>query len=295
MYPEEVILHERSLQRLSSLYQNAYRQIEREMATATNFGVANRRALLVQIKARLVELGVDVKEVIGTELPDQYKQGADDAVKQLKHVGAEVNVAEGFNVIHHEAINALVDETATAFAESLQGVSRSTRTLLSQAVKQKITEQLATGKLGGKALREIKNTLIGTLRQEGLSALIDRRGRKWELDRYTEMLIRTKSVEARNRGLVNRMVENGYDLVQVSSHGATDACGTWEGRILSMRGESKGYPTVDQARQDGLFHPNCRHAINVLVPELARVTKAYDSGVPTLGLDEVEEKLKRTL
>ena len=93
--------------------------------------------------------------------------------------------------------------------------------------------------------------------------------------RYSEMLIRTKAVEARSTGMMNRIVENDYDLVQVSSHGATDVCGKWEGEILSVTGNTPGYKTVQMATDDGLFHPNCRHAMNVIVSNLAAETKAY--------------------
>jgi hypothetical protein len=100
------------------------------------------------------------------------------------------------------------------------------------------------------------------------------------------MLFRTKVVEARNRGLINRMVENNYDLVQVSAHGATDVCAEWEGKILSAMGQTPGYPTVAEAEADGLFHPNCRHAINVLIPSLAKMTDAYDPDVETKVISE---------
>jgi hypothetical protein len=83
-------------------------------------------------------------------------------------------------------------------------------------------------------------------------------------------------VEARNRGLLNRVLENGFDLVQVSSHlTSCNQCAPWEGQILSMTGETAGYPTVAEAEAGGLFHPNCRHAINTINPSLANKTKSY--------------------
>jgi hypothetical protein len=136
---------------------------------------------------------------------------------------------------------------------------------------------MAEGITKGSALREVKNMVKSVLSEYGLDSLIDKAGRSWSLDRYTEMLIRTKTVEARNRGLINRVLENGYDLVQVSDHmGECDLCRPWEGRILSLTGQTKGYPTLAEAESQGLFHPNCRHAINTLHRELAEKTKAYD-------------------
>jgi hypothetical protein len=82
------------------------------------------------------------------------------------------------------------------------------------------------------------------------------------------------------------MAENDYDLVQVSAHGATDVCGAWEGKILSATGATPGYDTVADAEADGLFHPNCRHAINVLIPSLARQTQAYNPDEETKVIEQ---------
>jgi len=38
--------------------------------------------------------------------------------------------------------------------------------------------------------------------------------------------------------------------------------------VLSLTGRTPGYPTVDQARAAGLFHPNCRHSLGAYIPGL---------------------------
>lgn len=269
MFPQEVALDPETIKRLTALYTIAKKQIISEFEGATDFGVANRKAILVQIDTILEQYGASGSEIIKDDILKQYQKGSTQAVNQLENLGVEVNVPTGFNKIHREAIQALVSETQAPFAESLGAVKRQATNLLNVAVKQQITEQLAIGKIGGKALREIRQNVVGILRTDGITGLVDKRGAAWELDRYAEMLIRTKSVEARNTGLSNRMAQNNYDLVEVSSHGAIDQCGEWEGKILSLTGKTPGYQTVEDARSGGLFHPNCRHAINVYIAELA--------------------------
>lgn len=277
LYPESVLFDEAKLAKLTETYVEAYKVIYSEIATATNFGTARRKAILAEIQGALEQLGADTHDFISEQIPIYYKDGADDAIAQLKKIYAPIGVRTGFNKVHKEAIAALVDDTAKAFGESITGVNRSARTLMSQATKQALTQQLATGQISGDATRTIQKNLIATLQTQGLDALKDKGGNGWTLDRYTEMLIRTKAVEARNTGLKNRLVENGYDLVQVSSHGATDVCGDWEGKILSLTGATPGYKTVAQAENDGLFHPNCKHAINALTLDLARKTMAWNA------------------
>lgn len=276
MFPTSITpINRESLENLDKVFKSAYTSILKQVETSTTFGTANRKAVLAQIERILADMGTDVIKFIETEIPEQYRAGAIDAIKQLNKVGAEASVTTGFNVVHKQVIEALVDETGKSFAEAMNGVNRNIRQTINQAVKDQISQDIATGRIAGDTSRAIKKQVLQTFRDNGFTALVDRSGKQWDLENYTSMLIQTKTTEARNRGLVNRMVENEWDLVQVSAHGATDVCGEWEGKILSISGQTKGYPTVDQAKEAGLFHPNCRHAINVLHQELAELTKAY--------------------
>jgi hypothetical protein len=286
MYPQRVEINEKNIERLTQTFKDAYKSIVDEIASATDFGVANRKAILSQINAILTGLGEETQPFIETELMKQYKTGAAQAVEQLRNVGADVGVSEGFNRIHVNAIAALVDDASRSFGESLTEIDRSAQLLLGKVSRETLTQKLAQGIIGGKARKEVVKVIKSTLQQQGLDALIDKGGNSWTLDRYADMLFRTKAVEARNRGLMNRMAENDYDLVQVSSHGATDVCADWEGKILSATGATPGYDTVADAEADGLFHPNCKHAINVLIPSLARQTQAYNPDEETVVIEQ---------
>lgn len=287
LYPTEVAVNEAKIQRVIATYKKTYSKVLKEITTATDFGVANRKAILSQIKKELEKLGVDVQGFIEKEIPKAYKEGAEQAVQQLKNAKAPIEVATGFNKIHGAAVEALVDDTAKAFGETMSGVYRQSSRLLGKATKQIITQRIAEGTITGANLRRVKNEIKGELETKGLSALIDKSGREWSLDRYSEMLFRTKTVEARNRGLINRMAENGYDLVQVSNHNSSHReCAVWEGKVLSATGATAGYPTIADAENAGLFHPNCQHAINALIPSIARQTNAYDPETETLVIEQ---------
>lgn len=291
MYPLHVELDEEQINKLTRTLKTAYKNITEEILNATDFGTYNRQLILAQVERHLEDLGVDFDEFIREELPKYYKRGADDAIKQLRKFGAPIEVSYGFNSVHVEAIQALIDDTARAFGETLTGIMRSANNVLGKGARELITQKMAEGMVGGKALREVKQQIKGIIADQGLAVLVDRGGKQWTLDRYTEMLLRTKATEARNRGLINRVVENKYDLIQVSQHfGTCPLCAPWEGRVLSLTGATKGYPTVADAEADGLFHPNCRHAINTLVPELAQETKAYDPSTGTYYVPIAKQK-----
>ncbi len=274
---QPVNVNEASLAKLTSLYKTTYKQVVREIVDAHGFQLYARKQILANIQDALEKLGVQVSDFIAKEIPDIYKSGAQAGVRQLKEQGVEVRVRSGFNRIHKEAIAAMVSDTQTAFLDTMTGINKQATQLLGKGARDMITLRMAGDVVAGKALKDTKANIVGILKDQGLAALVDKGGHKWGLDRYAEMLIRTKSVEARNRGLANRMVENGYDLVQVTTHNSKhEECRVWEGRILSLTGKTPGYPTVASAEQQGLFHPNCKHAINVVVPELATDIKAYN-------------------
>ncbi len=64
-----------------------------------------------------------------------------------------------------------------------------------------------------------------------------------------------------------KLVQNGDDLIQVSVlDSQCPYCSAWEGKILSLTGETRGYPTVLEAVMDGLFHEGCQHVTKVYSP-----------------------------
>lgn len=292
LYPNRIVIDEEQIARLTKTYKRAYLSIYKSISSSTSFGAARRKTILAQVEAVLKELGVNTSEFIAKNIPLYYKSGADDAVAQLKKIYYPVEIKTGFNRVHKEAISALVDDTAQSFGGSISGVNRSARSLMSAAVKESLTQEIATGLVSGSASKTIRKNLMLALQEQGLSALQDKGGRSWSLDNYTEMLLRTKMVEARNSGLTNRLVENGVDLVVVSTHqGSCDECASWQGQILSITGatteiDGESIPTVADAEAGGLFHHRCRHALNALNLELARETMSWnaDTGQYEKGL-----------
>lgn len=274
----EVKIREGNLGDLIKVYRAAYKDVVTTITDATTAGKIRKAQTLAEIKRTLQALGDDVDAWVKREIPQYYLDGANVALTDLNRLGVDVTKPKSFAIINREAITALTDEVSLAFAEGITGIYRNAARVISDAQKQQLNLILAQGKLTGESLKTVAAAVQETLKTQGLSALIDRGGRSWDFEVYANMLVRTKAVEARNLGLQNRMVSAGYDLVQVSNHGSTHpACRFWEGKILSSTGRTKGYPTVDQAKRAGLFHPNCQHAINVINLDLAQKTQAYDN------------------
>lgn len=274
----ELKIRQGDIDKLIDLYKATYLKLSKEIIDATDAGKINKARVMARINLELENLGVDVEAWVKGELPQYYLDGANIAQQDLRALGVDISKQTGFATINAQAIQALTDETVGAFGASITAVSRSARNLLDSAIKQQITMTIAEGRLTGDARRTVSAAVVQNLEDNGLSALTDSAGKEWSFENYARMLVRTKAVEARNQGLANRMLASGYDLVQVSDHNSDHpACAAWEGEVVSLTGQTPGYDSLADAIDGGLFHPNCEHAINVIVPSLAAKTEPYDN------------------
>ena len=91
----------------------------------------------------------------------------------------------------------------------------------------------------------------------------DAAGRRWDTRTYFQMNVRTNAMRVYNDCLVDDVArETGSDLMRISTGGDPDCdCFAWEGCIVSISGKTKGFPSYEDARRGGCFHPNCTHTL----------------------------------
>lgn len=189
-----------------------------------------------------------------------------------------LTVDDGFSVKNQKMLKALVNSTTQSFGDSLSTVNRSARNIFTKQLQEEIKQQIASGALQNETGPAIAARVKEQLTNEGLTALRDKGGRTWSMDRYADMLSRTQLAEARNNGLTTQMLENDQDLVMVSINGSDHPeCAVWEGQVLSITGNTPGFDTVDDAESEGLFHPNCEHVIDPIEMSIAELTDGWNS------------------
>lgn len=84
----------------------------------------NRCIILRRIDLILAELEQLGTDYIQQALPLHYKDGADEALRQLRHVQGFGDIEDAFGTIHTEAIAELAGDAALRFANALAGVKR---------------------------------------------------------------------------------------------------------------------------------------------------------------------------
>jgi Phage minor capsid protein 2. len=274
IFSEQVMFRDKRLATLFSFYKAATKQLVSTLNNATDFSRYRNIQTLKQIDLILGKLDKNTSNWVKKEIEFYYKEYGKDTIAQLEKDGFPV--ATSFTQIDDKAVASLADEIMTYYRESFSGAKRSAMRMLNEAAKNQVQTLLAVGKITGDDRRAIADKIAGYLK-EGFVALIDKGGRKWSLESYANMLTRTMLVKTANEGTVSRLMDGGYDLVQVSEHvGACPLCGPWAGKILSLSGKHPEYPTVDRATENGLFHPNCRHRLLPYHEKLSEVSTVWN-------------------
>lgn len=257
MRNKSVILTEQEIRRLMLFYATA----ENEILTEINKGLAkgNNVRYLQTMRANVGVVLDDLldgsREWCEQAIPRIYVEGmrnADRAFRDRLAVG----------LVHQQAAHILAENTFARFEDVAQLVGRRTndiyRALSLDAVR--------GSTMGYKTWKQTARKLRDDLLERGITGFVDKAGRQWNLNTYAEMVARTSTMEAHIEGTKNRLLERGHDLVKVSTHmDACDLCEPWQGEVLSLTGNTEGYYTLDEARDEGLFHPNCKHAFGLYV------------------------------
>ncbi|WP_018135437.1 phage minor capsid protein [Acaricomes phytoseiuli] len=198
-------------------------------------------------------------------LSGAYRLGADSAIKELKArrlIGGLGGVAPSPGVL------ALVTATLGGQAQAFQ-IRRS----VIDAYQEIITQATAQAVAGVLTIREASKSLLLGLAKTGITSFTDRSGRSWEMGAYAEMSVRTASMNAYLQGTVDQITDFGEDLVIISNAPEEcRLCRPYEHRVLSISGNSPERTSLEEARNRGLFHPNCRHSMSLYIPGVTKRT-----------------------
>lgn len=140
-------------------------------------------------------------------------------------------------------------------------------------VRQKTLAAVAMKTATGQSMVNAERDLIASMLKDGITAFVDRSGRKWPLGVYCNMAVRTTSRQSQNVGELFDDPEHDLYII-VNRHSNCPICSRYEGRVYSRSGSNPNYPPlsdafkqIDPSKPGGLestylsLHPNCRHTL----------------------------------
>ena len=212
------------------------------------------------IKAFYKEMGMKYQGAFRDMLPDMMKSYYDAAAEEIKSAGL------------YKAIKGEPDPQRVKY-------------FLENAFEQ---VAMRTDKMSFEHIRELRNisaevfremSITGNTRREVSKALMeralkikgfeftDKAGTKWSNKSYFEMLARTELMNAARASYDDKMAQEGFDVMKLSTSGnSCDHCAKYEGKLFSLTGATAGIPSKAELEADGVFHPNCTHSYS-LVPK----------------------------
>jgi len=290
------------IERLVKFYEQAEREILVQINKTLLAGKKDELEYLKQMRqnidAILRQLREGNKEWCMQAIPNVYSEGMKNADVMLKDIGA--TVIAGFGAIHQQAAQVLAENTFQRLEDVVQVIGRQVNDIYRELALENVRGTV----VGYDIWKQTATRYREQLAERGVTGFKDRSGRMWNMRTYTEMVARTTTMEAHLQGTANRLIEQGHDLIKVSTHrGACEKCVPWQGTILSITGKTEGYPTLEEAKAAGLFHPNCRHAYGLYIDlekeieELEREetaeTELYNDSLLKESRDSVFEKMSK--
>lgn len=234
--------------------------------------------LKLTIQRLLRRFGVSVDELVPPLIVSEYFGGFDEARKML--VDEAVDVATGLAIgaggivaqefrepVYMDALEQIMNET-------FLDLKAATRTAGESALEtiDKVKDDISKGIIQGNDRKKMTAAVMKTFRDDGLTAFItkpDKNGvtRKLPLDFYAKTVVRYKTREAANTGAIKRYEAAGQDLVKIYENSDTcEICGRFRNMVVSLRGETPGYPVVGQnGIKIGPYHPGCRGSVRPFV------------------------------
>lgn len=269
---------ERELQRLIRLFEQAEEGIAKEMlkaeARGADYTATQKRAKRAEIRTVLTELtelalGGNPDEETGpvwNVVREAYREGAASAEGDLERLGRG-EIKRGFTQTHQDAARVIYENLRDRLADAVGYVGRRADDVFRRIALGEVLKSM----IEGRGSKESAQNIEVALKRRGVGAFRDSRGREWNLKNYAEMVARTTASEASSMGTLNRLAENGMDLVRiVVAADACDECKRRKDKVYSIAslGTHRRYPRLEEVPP---FHPRCTCRISGYIEGLSEV------------------------
>ncbi|MBR1724034.1 MAG: hypothetical protein IJ723_03325 [Ruminococcus sp.] len=218
-------------------------------------------------------------------MEEQFGEGVNGAdippAAAVRDAPAEIRAEPQFFGVDRVKVDRLIGDVTTLEKSAESAALRMTDDVYRQTVN-RVQLAMATGSM---SLQQAIDTAVKDFLDQGINCIVYKDGRRVNIADYVRMVLRTTATRAALQGKSAKYKALGYDTVVTSSYDmCSETCKPWQGRIYiddtftgwsgetRMQGDmlwgrsnycGKWFPLLSEAIKRGLFHPNCRHSINL--------------------------------
>lgn len=268
-------------------------QVRAALDSGDAFTAERRRLQLAAVQATLDRLAAEIDPLAGELVRDAYQQAADQAAREIRDL--QINAPEvpgAFAGVSSEAIATLQESITGRLGAARDTVGRTINDTYARAGR-RATVRAVLGAEGSPraAARQLRNELlrdrdVARMVRDGGFGFVDSAGKRWNLDTYSEMAVRTTTREAVVQGAIARMASHNITIARVSRHGdSCQICLPWQGRLVSLDGTTTDYQGEAISDLGALpnggppFHPNCRHSLQPVSTRIEDFRRERAAGI----------------
>ena len=277
--------NERELEKLIALFLRAETAIINEIGRLRSQGSADYHVIasLERVQAILRQMESDAWTYVPQMVEKQFYTAHPEARRVqgeslTKHIRAYNNAA-ALTAEQHAIVDQLVANLMGEITDASVTVMATVQSALIGRIEPDVyrrvgLEQVALRQATGQVVYKQLPAFVEALRREGVTAFVDKAGRRWSLHTYCSMVSRTTSRQA--EVLASLTADPEQDLYRITRTGTTCAlCAPYEGRVYSKSGTNPDYPPLSDAfgKQDPNgpntltntwlnIHPGCLHSIH---------------------------------
>lgn len=309
MAKREPFPHDDLVEEMARTFRDVQRTLAAQIQSAIAQGrlefAAERRMQYAAVLATLDRLGAQTDQQARKVVSDAFKEGAGKTGAQIsQQAGFAVSVPFSFTGVQQDAIEALQREVVDSLGISRRVVGRSVDDLYAKAGRRATVRallgadgspQIAARRLKADLLRE---PYVKRLIENGGTGFVDRAGKKWSLQTYSEMVVRTTTRKAVVEGQIAKMASLGVNLARVSTHAsACPLCVPKQGRLVSLDGSTSDYNGEAVADLSSVgappYHPNCRHTLQPVVADIEALRQKMQGSPPSQPVTISKPKLPK--
>lgn len=275
-------LDKKNGQKLKNIYKNRLKFIKEMILAATIR--AEDTSFLLKLKKKLEDeirkLENELQESAETIINDGIEAGFNNTQKELNVLKFPLVASM---ILNNNSGKVLKENTKKSLHSISKNINKKVKTFMGADFSNRVNvvnrlEKLADikippSRIEKKYWQDLQKIIEKDLKKKDIFkvAYKNKNGdvvRHVNVETYAEMLARTISAESYRqevKDLILQQFNNIGDLVEVVGNPICqcEVCAKYYGKIISLTGKIPGYVTLEDAKAEGLFHPNCVHYYSV--------------------------------